>query len=230
MRLRERLGESLNMPLKAIFLGSLGTLAETSELRRRALNAAFDEAALGWSWSAEEYHLRTSVSSCEVLAVAAHARARGVQVDAAAICQRQGELFRDLLAQVRMPPRPGLKRLIDSARAAHLKLALVTTADPEELDAMLAVTGLDRTTFSFVGDATTVAASKPAPDIYLAALDALSVAPQETMAIEEAHECAETARALGINCVAFPGALHVGPPLAAEMRRTTPQLRIARSA
>jgi hypothetical protein len=40
---------------KAIFFGSIGTLAETSDLQRRAFNQAFAEAKLDWHWDVELY-------------------------------------------------------------------------------------------------------------------------------------------------------------------------------
>ena len=213
------------MPLKAIFLGSLGTLAETSELRRRAINAASAEAGLDWALSPDEHAKLAKRRGCCATGIADYAKSRGQSVDAEALERRQNEIFRDLLGQVRMPPRPGLKRLIDATRVAGFDLALVTTAPPEDVDAMLAVTGFQRATFSFVGDAETVPAPKPAPDIYLAALSALSISPQEAIAIEETPESAESARALGIQCVSFPGALHVGPSLRAASNASASSVR-----
>ena len=41
--------------VKAIFFGSVGTLAETSELQCQAFNKAFAEAGLDWFWRPNEY-------------------------------------------------------------------------------------------------------------------------------------------------------------------------------
>ena len=41
--------------MKAIFLGSIGVIAETSELQRQAYNAAFSEFGLDWYWSIANY-------------------------------------------------------------------------------------------------------------------------------------------------------------------------------
>ena len=196
------------MPLKAIFLGSLGTLAETCELQRRALNVAFVEAGLDWEWTLQQYRDRAGRGCCPSQ-IHEYAINRGMGVDAEAIHRRKAEIFRDLLGQVRMPPRPGLKGLIDATRRAGIDLALVTTTAPEDVAAMLVVTGLDRTTFAFVGDATQVEAPKPAPDIYHAALRALALSPDEAIAIEDTPESAKSATAAGVSCAAFPGAAHL---------------------
>ncbi len=38
------------MKPKAILLGSIGVVAETSDIQRRAYNTAFKEAGLDWVW------------------------------------------------------------------------------------------------------------------------------------------------------------------------------------
>ena len=200
------------MPPKAILLGSIRTLGETSDLHRRAFNAAFSEAGLGWSWSVDDYR-KIMTGPDERGQLAEHAARRGVEIDAGLICRRKDEVLNAMLEGVRVPRRPGLESLIGAARRAGLKLGLVTTASPQHVAAMLAVTGTERETFAFVGDGAMVTRPKPAPDIYLAALDALEITPAEAIAIEERTENAAAATAAGIACVAFPGTTHLGGDL-----------------
>ena len=48
---------------------------------------------------------------------------------------------------------------------------------------------------------------KPAPDVYLAACDALGVAPGRALAIEDSAHGVAAAKAAGLRCVAVPGPL-----------------------
>ena len=41
--------------VKALFLGSIGTLAETSEIQRNAYNQAFEEHGIDWYWNIANY-------------------------------------------------------------------------------------------------------------------------------------------------------------------------------
>lgn len=41
--------------IKALLFGSIGVLAETSEIQRQAYNQALTEAGLGWQWDAATY-------------------------------------------------------------------------------------------------------------------------------------------------------------------------------
>ena len=47
--------------MDALFLGSIGVIAETSELQRRAYNAAFEAQGLDWYWNVANY--------CEMLKI-----------------------------------------------------------------------------------------------------------------------------------------------------------------
>jgi HAD superfamily hydrolase (TIGR01509 family) len=197
------------MPLQAILLGSIGTLGETSDLQRRAFNAAFAEAGLDWEWSRREYRELVARPGGRQR-IADYARSRGERVDVDRLHRRKTEILHQFLDKVAVPPRPGLRRLIEAATQAGLRLGLVSTTSRQTVERMLAATGLDATAFAFVGDATTVEAAKPAPDIYEAALEALGIPASDALAIEDSPESAEAAIAAGIRCIAFPGAAHAG--------------------
>ena len=58
-----------------------------------------------------------------------------------------------------------------------------------------------------------VARTKPAPDLYLAAVEALGVVPGEAVAFEDSANGITAAKAAGLRCVAVPNALTVGMDL-----------------
>ncbi len=58
-----------------------------------------------------------------------------------------------------------------------------------------------------------VARTKPAPDLYLAAVGALGVAPWEAVAFEDSMNGIAAAKAAGLRCVAVPNALTSGMDL-----------------
>ena len=55
--------------------------------------------------------------------------------------------------------------------------------------------------------------TKPAPDLYLAAVEALGVAPREAIAFEDSMNGIAAAKAAGLRCVAVPNALTSGMDL-----------------
>jgi HAD superfamily hydrolase (TIGR01509 family) len=58
-----------------------------------------------------------------------------------------------------------------------------------------------------------VARTKPAPDLYLAAVEALGVAPREAVAFEDSMNGIAAAKDAGLLCVAVPNALTAGMDL-----------------
>ena len=55
--------------------------------------------------------------------------------------------------------------------------------------------------------------AKPAPDLYLAALDALETQPGDAVALEDSPHGVTAAKSAGIYCVAVPNALTAQLPL-----------------
>ncbi|MGR3484879.1 MAG: HAD family hydrolase [Paracoccaceae bacterium] len=183
---------------KALLFGAIGTLAETSDIQRRAFNEAFAEAGLDWEWSEPEYRamLRRSGGKNRIEAFAA---ARGEAVDAAALHAAKVRRFEALVTPGSLPPRPGVTELIAEARKRGWKLGFATSTLRDQVDLVLRGLGdtVRRDDFDWVGDASQVDDSKPAPDIYFAALDAL--------AIEDTPPSAQAAMAAGLRTVALPG-------------------------
>ena len=58
-----------------------------------------------------------------------------------------------------------------------------------------------------------VARTKPAPDLYLAVIAALGVAPEEAVALEDSANGIAAAKDAGLHCVAVPNALTAGMDL-----------------
>ncbi len=196
------------MPPRAILFGSLGVLAETAELQRRAFNAAFAEAGLDWQWEVEDYVPLLALSG-ETRRIDAFAAARDETVDTGALCARTRAIFRTMLQGVRLALRPGVDDAMAAARRAEVPLALISRSEPETVEAVLAALDLPRRTFAVVADPPHTADS-PASSAYVAALGALRLSPAACLAVADTPEAAEAAAAAGVPCIAFPGALHVG--------------------
>ncbi|MEO0863930.1 MAG: HAD-IA family hydrolase [Pseudomonadota bacterium] len=193
------------MTATALFLGAIGVLAETSELQRQAFNTAFEDHGVGWHWDRETYLTLLEVPGARAR-MRYFAMAQGSVVDVEALYQSKVVAFEQALS-AGIDLRPGLQQMIETARTRGMKLGLVTTTDPRQVDAVLqSLNGqINRDTFDVVVDRTCVAHGKPAPDAYRYALDRLGVAPGSAVAIEDTPESAAAAVAAGIRTLAYPG-------------------------
>ena len=194
------------MKIDALLFGSIGVLADTHDMQRRAFNAAFAEAGLDWDWAPEAYR-RMVQSSGGQARIAAYAKKAGAEVDAAALHAAKVAAFARMMAEEGLSLRPGVRALMDAARREDIPVAFVTGTGKAQSDALLeALAGqVDRREFAFIGDASMVEQGKPDPAIYKVALKALVCAPQNVLAIEDTPVCAEAALAAGIPTIGFPG-------------------------
>ena len=190
----------------ALLFGSIGTLAETSELQRRAFNRAFADAGLDWVWDRTSY-LRLLRKPGGVARIAAYAADSGDEVDASALHSAKVRHFAELIDREGLCPRPGVVEMLRSARSRGMRTALCTTTIPDQVDAVLdgLANRLSIDLFDWIGDATRCARRKPAPDIYNAALGRLDVAPERVLTIEDTPESGAAALAVGCRLLAFPG-------------------------
>ena len=192
--------------MSAVLFGSIGTLADTSELQRASFNEAFQTHGLNWNWSQEEYQdlLKESGGAKRI---DAYAQSRGETVDADAVHATKSEAFQNHLRSDGIALRPGVRETIDQASRDGVQIGLVTTTSPENVAALAEALrpGIDVGEFAVIVDTSDVTESKPAPDAYRFALDRLGEQPGDCVALEDNIGGAHAAAAAGVTCVAFPG-------------------------
>lgn len=103
---------------------------------------------------------------------------------------------------------PGVEAWIEEVQSRGLKLGIASTSSERWVGGHLERLGL-RDAFEVLSCCAlgTVFPAKPAPDCYLAACDALGVAPSHALAIEDSATGVTAAKAAGLWCVAVPNPL-----------------------
>jgi HAD superfamily hydrolase (TIGR01509 family) len=107
-------------------------------------------------------------------------------------------------------PLPGIVDLIEAAHAAGMGLAVASSSQVAWLDEHLTRLGLHGRFDALVGRDSVGGVAKPAPDVYLAAVDALGVAPTEAVALEDSPHGVAAAKGAGLACVAIPNRITAG--------------------
>lgn len=191
------------MVLKALLFDLDGTLADTeSQGHRPAYNQAFDELGIGWHWSPRLYRelllqqggrerIRHYLQNHNPLLSDPHKQ----QVEKNAnrwvqkIHDRKSRHFTRLIKAGQVRLRCGVARLLAQAHQQGLKLGIVTNASSQTLEPFLHHCLGDelRAVIAQVVRADQVAHKKPAPDVYLRALEMLGVQADECIAIEDSE-------------------------------------------
>jgi len=97
----------------------------------------------------------------------------------------------------------GVEALLNTARTRGLKTAVASSSSRDWVEGFLERFEL-RARFDHVECWEPGLRSKPAPDLYLRALDALNVRAAETIAIEDSPNGARAAKDAGIFCIVVP--------------------------
>jgi HAD superfamily hydrolase (TIGR01509 family) len=103
---------------------------------------------------------------------------------------------------------PGVREWRREATASGVRLGVASSSGREWVVGHLERLGLDGWDCVRCGD--DVERTKPAPDLYLAALECLGVPPHEAVAVEDSGVGVRAAKAAGLYCVAVPSSLTGG--------------------
>jgi HAD superfamily hydrolase (TIGR01509 family) len=107
------------------------------------------------------------------------------------------------------PILPGVAGLVESARKAGLRVGVASSSTRLWVKGHLERLGILEW-FECMRCRDDVAFVKPAPDLYLAVVECLGVAPSEAVAIEDSPNGVAAAKAAGLWCVAVPNVITGG--------------------
>ena len=103
-----------------------------------------------------------------------------------------------------LPLLPGVRKQLDAARNAGLRLAVASSSSAWWVNGHLERLGI-RDRFAAVCSREDAPKSKPDPGVYLAALRRLELEAKHAIAIEDSEPGVAAAKAAGLRCVAVPG-------------------------
>lgn len=197
--------------LKALLFDVDGTLADTEKDGHRvAFNLAFVGAGLDWDWTEALYGELLAVTGGKerikyylekfntefTKPVDFEAFVKGLHAS-------KTQFYTQLMAEGRIPLRPGVERLINEAREAGMRIAITTTTTPENVTALLSSTLGEESInwFEVIAAGDIVPAKKPAPDIYDWALEQMNLKPEQAIAFEDSRNGILSSKAANLKTI-----------------------------
>ncbi|HSR46582.1 MAG TPA: HAD-IA family hydrolase [Anaerolineales bacterium] len=195
--------------IQAIFFDQDGVIIDTErDGHRVSFNETFKELGYDFEWSVEEYHELLQVAGGkERMKHYYQTKGFGKPVEGdvdeliARMHKRKTAMFIEMIESGRLPLRPGIRRFMQEAVAAGLRLGVCTTSNEKAAQA-IARGMLKDIPFEFVLAGDVVEKKKPAPDIYNLGLEKSGLRPEEAFVVEDSRNGVLAAKAAGMKVLA----------------------------
>jgi len=199
---------------QALVLDCDGVLADTERYGHLvAFNQTFAEFGLPVRWTVADYQEKVRIGGGKermaslltpefVTAAGLPADAAGQQDAIAAWHRRKTAIYAELVAAGAVPPRPGIARIVAEALAAGWPVAVASTsAEPSVRVTLDRAVGTENAREVRVLAGDIVSRKKPAPDIYLLALDSLGLPADRVVVVEDSRNGLLAATGAGLTCM-----------------------------
>ena len=195
----------VDLMVDALLFGSIGVLAETSEIQRQAFNQSFEEHGLDWYWNIANYcELLKSPGGKKRITDFSNVNLSDDVIES--IHARKESIFCDQL-RLGLNPRDGVIDCIETCRNKNIKIGFVTTTSQSNINALKQALhkSIDFKHFDLITIKPDVSKEKPSGEIYKFALSKLEVLPENTIAIEDTEVNQQAALENEILCYLFAG-------------------------
>jgi HAD superfamily hydrolase (TIGR01509 family) len=200
--------------MPALIFDCDGVLADTErDGHLVAFNKTFEHFDLPIRWSVDDYAERLKIGGgkerLKSLLTDEFIAKANLPIDSALLDtevakwhKHKTAIYTELVQQGVLPARPGIKRIVTEAKNAGWILAVASTSHENSVRAVLEhAVGKDlASSFTiFAGDI--VPRKKPAPDIYLLAIEKLNLISQEVIVVEDSSNGLRAAIAAGLKTI-----------------------------
>jgi len=200
--------------MPALIFDCDGVLADTERFGHLpAFNQTFREFGLPVQWSEEEYGVKLLIAGGKErmasMLTPEFVQQANLPTDPAGqkemLAQwhkRKTAIYKQMNLEGKLPGRPGVARVVNEALADGWQLAVASTSAEESVRAVLEhVVGKECAAHFLVLAGDIVPKKKPAPDIYLLALERLGAAPDQALIVEDSRNGLLAAVAAGVRCL-----------------------------
>ncbi len=112
-------------------------------------------------------------------------------------------VYNEMAQKGEVPLKPNTLELLNAMKSAGMKIAIASSSTREEITSQLGPLGALEL-FDAVVSGDQVTRSKPDPEIFLKACDALNVKPEESLGLEDSYNGVRSCKASGLYTIMVP--------------------------
>ena len=202
--------------VKALIFDVDGTIAETEELHRKAYNSIFSDEGINWNWSKKLYKelLKVTGGKERLKHYKENFTSKNYHLDIndiSRIHSKKNELYNKWVDEGLLQLRPGIKSLIDNALKSKIQLAISTSTSLMNVEALFKKCFEIKPDliFKVIATGDMVKRKKPDPELYLLALNQLSLRPEECIALEDSNNGLISAKRAKLKTICSPSEYHI---------------------
>jgi HAD superfamily hydrolase (TIGR01509 family) len=180
--------------MKALIFDCDGVLVDTErDGHRVAFNRAFAAAGIDAEWDVEQYGQLLKIAGgkermTHYFNEVGWPNGKTAETLIPELHKRKTAIFTELIAKGSLPLRPGVRRIVDEAHTAGIRLGVCTTSDPKAIDGVLDLFGAERKKwFEVVLAGDIVKRKKPDPEIYALAKQRLGFSGKDCVVVEDSR-------------------------------------------
>lgn len=112
-------------------------------------------------------------------------------------------IYNEMAQKGEVPLKPNTLELLNAMKSAGMKIAIASSSTREEITSQLGTLGALEL-FDAIVSGDQVTRSKPDPEIFLKACDALNVKPEESLGLEDSYNGVRSCKASGLYTIMVP--------------------------
>ena len=189
--------------VQAVILDLDGLMVDTEPLHQRAFNALLRQHGIDYQFETAEYG-KFFVGIPIIYNVDYLKQRFDLSGTPDEIRNEREQIYEEIISDPNnLVAMPGVFKLLDDLQARGLPLAVASGSPRVQVEMILRGLGIMQR-FRAVVAGSDVAKTKPAPDVYLRALELLRAAPNDCVALEDSATGVTSAKAAGLRMIVVP--------------------------